>query len=138
MAVSENTRSLPVARRLLLGGAAMTALARPAAADAADPDADLIRLCAEHVVNIRAYNDGPARLVGVLDLEDHPLWLAYEHTRDAISAARPQSVAGMLAKIRAAKAEAQTPKGDENPAGTMAAEWAWDLVNDLLRLHGRG
>ncbi len=43
----------------------------------------------------------------------------------------------MLAKARAAKLEATMPDGDEEPAGTIAEAWAWDLVNDLLRISGR-
>ncbi len=92
------------------------------------PDAVLIRLCAQHVVNMDAYNHD----AGDLDAEDCPLWLAYASTRDAISTARPQTMDGFLAKARAAKAEARTPGGEENPENCPAARWAWDLVNDLL------
>ena len=92
------------------------------------PDAELIRLCAQHVVNMDAYNHD----AGDLDAEDCPLWLAYASTRDAISNARPQTMDGFLAKARAAKAEARTPGGEENPENCPAARWAWDLVNDLL------
>jgi len=44
----------------------------------------------------------------------------------------------MLAKARVAKLAAQNPDGTEEPEGSMAAVWAWDLVNDLLRIHGTG
>jgi hypothetical protein len=42
----------------------------------------------------------------------------------------------MLAKARAAKAEARTLNGGEMPEGSIGADWAWDLMNDLLRLGG--
>jgi len=108
--------------------------ARPRPSIAASPDAELIRLCAEHIANMAAYNaDG-----GNLEPEDDPLWHAYERTREAISAARPQTVEGMLAKAQAAEAEARTPDGGENPENCPAADWAWDLMHDFLRLAGVG
>jgi hypothetical protein len=92
------------------------------------PDAELIRLCAEHPRLIAAY-DGD-------DDEDGSAWAAYERSRNAIAAARPQTVFGMVAKARAAKAEARCLDGIERPNNCPAADWAWDLVNDLLRLTG--
>lgn len=95
------------------------------------PDATLIRTCAEHVVNMATYNrDGGLGPMG----EPDPLWDAYERTRDAISEAKPFTLAGMQAKARAAKAEAMASRtdGEESPEGTPAADWAWHLVNDLL------
>ncbi len=118
-------------RRTLLGsGTGIGAVALvPVAILPADDDAALIRLSAEHVANFAAYDaHGGA---GPLDAPDL-LWDAYERTRNAISAARPRTLAGVLAKARAAKAEAQRSDGGENPDGTMAQVWAWDLVNDLL------
>ncbi len=95
----------------------------------AGDDAELIRVCAEHAHNLAVYNnDGDP---GPMDAPD-PLWDRYEATRNAISEAKPSTLEGMLAKARAAKAEAGRPDGSENPDGTPAARWAWDLVNDLL------
>ena len=92
------------------------------------PDAELIAVCAEHVINHATYNlDGGRR-----ELDGDPLWAAYERTRDAITEAVPRTLDGMLAKARAAKAEATQPDGTENPENCPAARWAWDLVNDLL------
>ncbi len=92
------------------------------------PDAGLVAVCAEHAINHAAYNrDGGRR-----ELDDDPLWAAYARTRDAITDAVPHTLAGMLAKARAAKAEATHPDGTENPDNCPAARWAWDLVNDLL------
>ncbi len=95
-----------------------------------NPDADLIALCAQRAVNRRAYNTGAGP-----DAEG-PLWAAYEQTRDAIGNSRPQTMAGVLAKIRAAKGEAVTLKGTEDPEGTAAALWSWQIANDILTLHG--
>ena len=61
-----------------------------------------------------------------------PLWDAYKRTRDAIYDAKPRTLEGMLAKARAAKAEAMLLNGGEDPAGSPAEQWAWQLVNDLL------
>jgi hypothetical protein len=108
--------------------AAGTVLPIGVAGAAEHHDADLIRICAEHVVNMDAYNRSGAQL----PLDDDPLWLAYERTRDAIHGAKPKTIEGMLAKARAAKAEARGLDGSENPECTPAAYWAWDLVNDLL------
>ncbi|MFT8245220.1 hypothetical protein [Roseomonas sp. BN140053] len=119
------TRILAVLRRVERELVAQ--LKPPAPADA---DAELVALCAQHITNMDNYNrDG-----GILEYEVDPLWQAYERTRDAIHAAVPQTLAGMLAKARAAKAEARGLRGDENPDNTPAEYWAWDLVNDLLRL----
>jgi hypothetical protein len=66
----------PSRRAFLAGaGAVATIAAAPAPAVAeTGPDAELIRLCAEHVVNLAAYNrdgGGPG-----LDFDSDPLWLA--------------------------------------------------------------
>ena len=120
-------------RNLLTGVAGAVALpvAGNPAQSSASADADLIRICAEHVDNMAAYNRDGGKLP--MD-EPDPLWDAYERTRDAISAAKPRTLEGMLAKARAAKAEATPLHADdeENPAGSPAERWAWDLVNDLL------
>ena len=97
----------------------------------AGPDAALIALCAEHAANRAAFNQ-----YGDLGRDDDPLGLAYGRTRDAISSARAQTMAGILAKAAAAKGEARNPDGSYDPEGTPAADWAFGVVNDLLRLHG--
>jgi hypothetical protein len=94
------------------------------------PDADLIALCAAHPALIDAVN------ASLIDLDTCPAWHAYEVSRDAIHAARPVTLEGMRAKALAAKAEARDPDGSEEPDSCPAETWAWDLVNDLLRLTG--
>jgi hypothetical protein len=95
-------------------------------------EAELIRICAEHIVNRDAYNASP----GLMDFEVDPLWHAYRRTHDAISAAKPQTLAGLVAKARATKGEATNSDGIEEPHD--AADWAFDLVNDLIRLDEGG
>jgi hypothetical protein len=93
-----------------------------------NPDAELIQLCADHLVNLARYQADESEL----EPECDPLWQAYVRTYDGIKVARPQTHSGILAKARAAKADAEGPDGTECPP-----EWAWDIVNDLLRLSGR-
>ncbi len=119
-------------RRAALAASLLPGCAVAGQISGADPDAALIALCTSHVRNLDAYNSHGGRL----EPEDDPLWLAYSATRDAISEARPQTMRGMLAKAQAAKFEARIPEGGENPSGTPAEGWAWDLVQDLLRLEG--
>lgn len=134
----EATNMHAPSRRALLGGTAallagVTVARAPAASEAAvgSPDAELIRLCAEHIANFHAYSNDPSDL----EADKNPLWHAYERTRDAIADAKPKTIAGMLAKARAAKVEAFQPDGERRPEG-QAAIWAWDLVNDLIRING--
>ncbi|WP_431284949.1 hypothetical protein ACQW02_09085 [Humitalea sp. 24SJ18S-53] len=120
-------------RRRALAALAVASVGVAPAGAATNPDAAIIRFCAQHVTNIAAYNiDG-----GVLEYDDDPLWAAYVTTLDAMYAAVPQTMAGILAKAMAAKAEAKAPNGKDAPANSPAAIWAWDLVNDLLRIHGQ-
>lgn len=115
-------------------GSRLPVFGRPALVDEAftshipGPDADLIRLCDQHLGYMAAVKENPD------EEEDGPAWRAYERNRDAISAAKPQTLAGMIAKARAAKLEATFWEQSENVHGTMGEPWAWDLVNSLLRL----
>lgn len=97
-----------------------------------NPDAALIATCREHVTNVRAYNER-----GNMEDDEDPYWAAYNATRNAISKAKPITPDGMLAKAWAAKAEAALSGGGEDVSGGLAKDWAWDLVDDLLRLAGR-
>lgn len=125
--------SRPLSRRLVLGtsSAAAVAASVPVAMAAASSDAKLMQLCDAHAGLIEAVNNGPDACL----VDDSPLWAAYARSRDAISAFKPTTLAGMYAKARAAKAEAQSfEDGSEDPESTPAARWAWDLLNDLLRI----
>ena len=95
------------------------------------PDAALIDLCERHIANLAAVNAADC------DLDDrNPAWRAYTATLDALGNAEPQTLAGMRAKALAAKAEALNPDGTETPDYCPASGFAWDLLNDLLRLTG--
>lgn len=143
MAKPEDTPTNPPMpqRRGLLGGClalagagapAVTLAAPVALPAAAGGDAALVALVGHHLLNLAAYNAADTDL----EYEADPLWRAYRGTLEAISASKPQTMAGILAKARAAKAEARNQDGSESPSNCMAEAWAWDAVNDLLRLHG--
>ncbi|WP_419900910.1 hypothetical protein [Roseomonas sp. USHLN139] len=100
--------------------------------DSSLPDADLITLCAEHIANLKAYEDSPGNLAPEAD----PLWAAYARTRDDVWDAQPMTLKGILAKAHAAKAVAEGHEGRGAPSGSLAADFAWQLVDDLLRLEG--
>lgn len=126
---------MPASRRKFMGAAALAVVPVSGALSASltHPDADLIAQCAEHAVNVAAFNrDG-----GKVEPEHDPLWAAYDRTRDAVSAAKPRTMDGVLAKARAAKADAGRSGDAGYPEGCAASDWAWDIVNDLLRLSGR-
>jgi hypothetical protein len=94
------------------------------------PDAALIRTCARHIVNLNTYNASP----GLTEYDKDPLWHAYEKTRDAISRAKPKTIEGLRAIARAAVAETC---GRELHHCGFDEQWAWDVMNGLLRLHGQ-
>lgn len=116
-------------RRGLLGILAALTASPAVAVAASSADAEMIRLCEAHPAILAALD-----VHGSGD-DDCPLWLAYVRSRDAIHAAVPVTLAGIIAKARAAKAEAVNPEaGTEIPHGTPGETWAWDIVQDLLRL----
>ena len=118
-------------RAILLGAAVLPGAAAAPLASTPSPDAELIALCARHPALIAAFNTGNSD-----GSDNDPLWIAYAASRDAISDAQPQTLAGMRAKALVAKVEARNPDGAEEPSSTPAEHWSWDLVNDLLRLTG--
>jgi hypothetical protein len=128
--------SRSLSRRLLLGTAPSAAVvaAVPATIGADSPDDELIRICNAHPALMDLCNSGTA----AADDEDGPLWRAYDQSRDAITEAKPGTLEGLIAKARAAKHQARRKDGTEEPAGSMGEVWAWDLVNDLLRIGERG
>jgi hypothetical protein len=110
--------------------AAASALPLAGMAMPPNPDAALIGACDEH-----------RRLHGILnrqrdprDCDEMPEWGPYMAACAVIEAARATTLAGIVAKASAAKAEAWQPNGQDH--SEVAAEWAWAIVNDLLRLNG--
>jgi hypothetical protein len=100
----------------------------PVGRDPITADDDLVRLCEQHKANKTALD------ACSLDADDSPHWPSFVASSDAIAAARPTTLAGLAAKARTAKREALTSGGGEDPCNGAALAWAWDLVNDLIRL----
>ena len=97
-----------------------------------DADAELIRVCGAHRDKIDAVNNGDG-------LDDDPDCLAYGQSRDFISNTKATTLAGLLAKARAAKAEAVTFYGEgeeEHWQNCPAENWAADVCNELPGLFG--
>jgi hypothetical protein len=105
------------------------ATALPLVADGAD--AELIRLCDQHIVDMDTFNQhkGATRA-------HEKLGRAYDRSLDAISQAMPLTIAGIVAKARAAKHQATGPNGEEETGGSVAEQWALQIVDDLLRVGG--
>lgn len=80
-------------------------------------DQAIVALCNQHLLNAKAFNSCP------LDSDESPYWDAYANSLRAIGEAKPMTMAGLAAKAKLAKAESDD-------------EWAWDLVDDLIRLGG--
>jgi len=122
-------------RRALFGAPLVAIAAAPAAPH---PDADLIRMCAEHIANHRAFNSVTSNGSDDMDDDDDPLWVAYETTHDAITTVRPQTIEGMVALARVAMAEGGPGATgmDERLFHSVEEKLAWGLVEDLLRLYG--
>jgi hypothetical protein len=99
--------------------------------EAIEYDTALIGICKQHIANFTAYND-PA----IQEVDKEALGGRYDETRDAISESEPRTLVGIYAKARAAKAEARKPDGSEDQVSSMGEAWAWDIVNDLLRIAG--
>jgi hypothetical protein len=95
-------------------------------------DDALISACADYRARMDEVNNGPEETLDGYG----PIWQQYAACRDTISNALPVTIAGLVAKARAAKIEARRQDGSERPENTMAAAWSWDLVNDLIRLFG--
>ena len=109
---------------------ARTVLPAVTRAEPVNPDADLIAACEQHPALLAAYNADPDEWEG-------PKCAAMTRTCELIRDAKPQTMAGVVAKARAAKAEALGPSGEEQVDFTSeAGAWAWDVLNDLLRLTG--
>ncbi|MDT8330180.1 hypothetical protein RQ831_03880 [Roseomonas gilardii] len=98
-------------------------------AKAAD-DASMIDRCASYPAAKRAMEADPDQS------DDQPSWKNYNRALDAIYDFRPRSVAGLVAKAQAAVFEATKPDGSMSPENGAAADWAWDLVHDILEIFG--
>lgn len=119
-------------RRAVLA-APLTAAALLAAA--ASPDAELVSLCEQHVANLRVMYAMP--ILGD-EPEPHPVWQTHSRTMRAISDARPRTMTGVLAKAHAAICDGAVDElldGEHDSFGFNAHAGAWDLLQDLARIH---
>ena len=91
-------------------------------------DADIIRICAEHIANHAEFN---AR-AGEVPIEEDPRWNAYKRTLFAICDSEPKTLAGITAKAQAAQVEATDPQGYEVPEDEVPM--IWSIVKDIIRL----
>jgi hypothetical protein len=98
------------------------------------PDAELVAACQHHAVLEVHINGGDC---GELD-DNNPMWVEYGRALAIISEAEPQTMTGWPAKARAAKIQARMLGGSEEPDSSMAADWCWHRVNDMLRLRAEG
>ena len=126
--------SAPTRRAVLGATTAAILAAAPAAAfgsiAAQNPDAELIRVCAQHVINMDALNSVEGWNEG------GPVWTDYDEIRDFITDAQPQTLAGVLAMARAARREATDLDGEERWSGSMGEAWAPEIINHMLRIAG--
>ena len=126
----------PLPRRRVLAAALAAPLATPVLlaaepAVAANPDAPLIALCDSMPAVLRDLNAAPG------DLDDtSPEWLPYDRVANAMCAARPETLEGVMAMARATAVYAGEGADDEEPDGVVAV-WAWAIVQHLLRIEGK-
>jgi hypothetical protein len=97
----------------------------------AHPDAGLIELCERHIANLHAHNNDPD---GTGDADD-PLLLAYLGTLAEVHLAKPKTLAGMIAKARAAMAEIDADADEDASPGFV---WAREALGALVLLSGAG
>ena len=95
-------------------------------------DAELIRMCDAHAAKIDAAN------ALVEDDDDQPDQQAYDRSYEFISNTKATTLGGVIAKARAAKAEAirANLNGEEQWSNSPAETWVEDIANGLLELGG--
>lgn len=125
-----DTNHRPSRRALLLG--APLALTAGPALSGTNPDAELIRLCAEYVRVLAVYDrDG-----GRVESDHDPLWHAVEAAKRKLDGLEAHTMEGVVAKARVALYTAQQPDGSENFSTSFTGHWPEEVIRDLLRLHG--
>jgi len=105
--------------------AAAAITAQTGASEGSETDSSLIGLCGAFPALLAAFNDDPR--------DDNPFWEPYIAACRAISAMQPNTMAGIVAKARAAVEDGHglCPDGDF-PSDGM--KWAWDVVQALVRM----
>lgn len=120
-------------RRLVAGGVAAAAATAGASASAkrrdADCDGELIAACDRFIEAWRTYG----REGGLLDCEVCPLWQALDRERNAVLALPAVTIAGVVAKARAAREVATLP-GQIDYSDGIAGPFPGQVIEDLLRI----
>ena len=104
-----------------------TSLLGDVAASNAGPDAALVALVQNHRRLTALYNAHDPVVAACVEAD-------YEASVTAIRAAVPTTMAGVIAKARAAKIEAFAAGDGEHPDDGWAPDWAWDCIGDLIRV----
>lgn len=120
-----------IVRLALASPLAMSALAVSAEA-AANPDAELIALCAEYIQRTKDYDTVDTGL----ESDDDPRWLPLVHAEERALSLEAQTLRGVLAKAQVALFSAQLPGGIVNFDTSYTGDWPEQVVRDLLRLYG--
>ena len=125
-------RTLFAAAGAVIMGGGITAGAAASVADLVqiNPDTILIGLCDRYCI----VRDEVNRDIDISD--DDPRWGAYFAVCDEITDWQPVTVEGLIAKARVTKEDASNPDGTED-LETIRMDWAWDVINGLIRLGGR-
>lgn len=131
--MATHANSTSTRRRLVAGGAASVAITAGASASAqrrdAGCDAELIAACDRFIEAWRT--DG--REGGLLDCEVCPLWQALDRERNAVLALPAVTIAGVVAKARAAREVATLP-GQIDYSDGIAGPFPGQVIEDLLRI----
>ncbi len=95
------------------------------------PDAELIRVCAEHqraydLVNSCGFDDDSPGYIALYD--------AYIRHHDRLTALRATTREGAEAKMRSIMKEGRMCDGRLDVEGMTAAQWAMDTLQDLLAM----
>ena len=93
----------------------------------AGADAPLVALVHDHRRLTALYNAHDPVVTACVEAN-------YEASVTAIREAVPTTMAGVIAKARAAKIEAFAAGNGEHPDDGWAPDWAWDCIGDLIRV----
>jgi hypothetical protein len=134
MRETKTTHTTPT-RRSAIGfslAAFAAGLTVPVLASATEPDAELIRLCADFRRRWRDYNT----INTDLDSDEDPRWPLLLAAEDRARDTEAQTVAGLIAKAEVALLLASQPDGSEKFGDGFNVDWLEQIVRDLLSLQG--
>jgi len=122
-------------RRVFIGAATIGLLAGTPvgalpAAPGRHPDEDLFALSKAFLAAREAFNSAD----NDLDAEHDPLWHAFEASEDALRAAVPDTLEGLVEKARVLRLDATGSDGTLVFAPVLAPSWAAPILADLTHL----